>query len=488
LSEVYLEFLDTEIKTLSEALEQFIQSDLNQFKDHGSLPLVVNSVMHSEHDHSQLRDFLEGLKVQGQPVGISIFDINEKILVSTMSDADNFSIDKLAFNNIVDGNLEHRVEFKKIGDDAYTIYSIPIKYNGLPEGVLVGALPSAFDKFFNALERDEDIHTIVGSGQLIVHELGKPAANSFRRKVNLPIVSGFLEVAVSRSKIQLTIVRLVILIFVVMVLLSGVFLIYFRKLGNKLIVEPQKRLENSRKATREANLKLQKANDELLQFSYRTSHDLKAPLTTAKRLSSFAVKDIDAGNLEEAKNNLNKIHNQMIALEILVADILSLARADYDMESVEPVDFSAVLHEVMERLSGLIDESGCKISNEVNLPTPFIGEKARFSQILENLISNSIKYRDAMKDFCSIHVIIRGNSSKLSIVVEDNGVGIPDEYKDEVFKIFKRFHPDMSFGSGLGLSLVHRHVNFMNGEISFESTNEGTKFEISIPNESEREA
>ena len=108
-------------------------------------------------------------------------------------------------------------------------------------------------------------------------------------------------------------------------------------------------------------------------------------------------------------------------------------------------------------------------------------KKNRFTLILENLISNAIKYQDTDKENSFIKISTYGIGAKLALEVEDNGLGIPEDQQDKLFTMFKRFHPKVSFGSGLGMYMVKNSLDILGGEISFKDSGDGSIFKILIP-------
>jgi len=228
---------------------------------------------------------------------------------------------------------------------------------------------------------------------------------------------------------------------------------------------------------------LMRANEDLTQFAYASSHDLKAPLTTSKSLTECVLQDIDDGDLDEAKKNLNKIHLQMERLENLVTDILSLAQADFKETELEPVNFEEMLGAIEEKLGWIHEDSDFLVKKEISRSEHFKVDKTRVVQILENLLSNAMKYRDNQKPSQFVSINISTSQNELQIVVKDNGLGIPEKHQTDLFKMFKRFHPKTAIGSGLGLSIVKRNVDRMGGAIRAESSPEGSIFTIDIPNQ-----
>ncbi len=243
-----------------------------------------------------------------------------------------------------------------------------------------------------------------------------------------------------------------------------------RELSTELELEVEKRTES-----------LQIVNAELAEFAYRASHDLKAPLSSAKGLARFVSQDIDAGDLDEAKLNAQKICIQMEALEKLVVDILSLARADLGTDQKEPVDFKILIRDIKGRLYGQTEDASFAVIEDIEVSTPLVAEKTRLAQIIENLVSNAIKYRDAKKEKPFVIISVSDDSDSYSLTVQDNGIGIPEARRSEVFEMFKRFHPDVGAGTGLGLAIVKKHVDYLCGKIDFESSEDGTTFAVQIP-------
>ena len=246
--------------------------------------------------------------------------------------------------------------------------------------------------------------------------------------------------------------------------------------------EKQKENNNQKQMLQSYNDRLKASNEELSQFSYRTSHDLKAPLVTVRRLANLIYDDIKDGEYVEAQQNSAKIESHVYKLENLVVDILDLAQAELKGEQFESIDFEELIKEVEEKLSLIYLENTIRIevcsSEKINL----FSSKIRIIQILENLISNSIKYQDKEKTDRYIKVsLAKNDKGSNTIIVEDNGVGIPAQYQSKVFEMFQRFHPSISYGSGLGLYIIKKHVEKLNGKIKIISTKQSTKFVITLP-------
>lgn len=249
------------------------------------------------------------------------------------------------------------------------------------------------------------------------------------------------------------------------------------RIKNDLLnIETSKELQ---RIVEERTHSLQQANDELAQFAYRASHDLKAPLSSSKSLLNFICTDIDDQEFDEARANVKKVYHQLDKLERLVTDILSLTKAELGDENREEIDVALIVDEIKHRLAWMIDKKDCCITTNILLDAPIHSEKVRFVQIIENIISNSIKYAHPQRS-PNITITLSSNNKTIYLKIEDNGVGIPEKYWPDMFKLFKRFHPDIGSGSGLGLSIVKKHIDYLNGNINFESSAEGTTYTIAF--------
>lgn len=111
----------------------------------------------------------------------------------------------------------------------------------------------------------------------------------------------------------------------------------------------------------------------------------------------------------------------------------------------------------------------------------FLSQKSRIALIVENLLSNTIKYQDLEKEKSVVRISTEKSGNNIVLSVEDNGLGIPEEREKEIFSMFKRFHPKVSFGSGLGLYMMKKSADVLGGQIEYEKSELGTKFKLLMP-------
>lgn len=125
------------------------------------------------------------------------------------------------------------------------------------------------------------------------------------------------------------------------------------------------------------------------------------------------------------------------------------------------------------------------IEKSISFSKPLLTKKSRFMLIVENLLSNAIKYQDIEKQHSYIKIKAYQKSNSFLFEVHDNGLGIPEKQKDNLFKMFKRFHPKVSFGTGLGLYMIKKSADIIGGDIDYKDSREGSIFTLKIDLENE---
>ena len=474
---LYQDLIETKTSDIKNLIEHHINDDVTTITTYADFPIITNSVMHPKDTYAYFEDFMSELLILGKKAHYKLLDINGEITKNFNSSHLQKSKKPHWVDKIIEAVIPYHAELFLKSNTVYIRYAVPVKYQNSPEGILVAEKKFNLEKILQDITQKQNLFIeISDANQVFTHFGNKNTNGHISSKVTLDEIQALLHLQTEPQKLKTSLKNLIYIILFISVLMGIFFLLLFRRIGTKLFVEPQKLLDT-------ANQRLLRANEELEQFAYHSSHELKAPLTTIKGLASYVKKDLPKGNYEEAQKNISKIINQSSKLERIVTDILQLAISDVENMIIEEIDLNSLVIDLKESLALQISKKNVKISCEWKLNQPFYGNKIRMTQVLENLISNSIKYCDDKKEKKFVHIRGFDKNPHIHIVVEDNGLGFPQESQGKVFKLFKRFHPKVANGSGFGLSIVKKHIDRLKGHIHFKSSNEGTTFELILPQE-----
>jgi PAS domain S-box-containing protein len=247
-------------------------------------------------------------------------------------------------------------------------------------------------------------------------------------------------------------------------------------LGSARDITERKIVENS---LQDLNNDLQIANEELDGFVYRASHDLKAPLTSVLGLINIS-KHI---NKDKSINlHLDMMQRSIGKLMHVIQDLIDHSRNVRTEIFSEPINLKDMIKSIIDTLKyqDKASEIDFIITGETTIP--FYSDRVRLEMMLNNLISNAIKYHDYKKEhpYLKIHIMVSSTSSQITI--SDNGIGIEKQHQDKIFNMFFRVS-NKSTGSGLGLYIVKGVLEKLKGSVIMKSEqNVGTTFEIEIPN------
>lgn len=229
---------------------------------------------------------------------------------------------------------------------------------------------------------------------------------------------------------------------------------------------------------------LERSNRELDEFAYIASHDLKEPLRGIGINANFLMRDALPGKAGERVLRMGELAGRM---ETLISDLLffsRLGRRDDARVAVEP---SSIIATIRSDLSEWLAERGGVIVEIGAIPS-LKAEKLKVKTVLQNLIVNGIKYNDAREKHVEVgfasRVEVNGQVLENAIFVRDNGIGIGEEYRDKIFRIFSRLNKtaDYGTGTGSGLAFVRKIVEEHGGVIDFNSTpGEGSTFFVTLP-------
>lgn len=223
---------------------------------------------------------------------------------------------------------------------------------------------------------------------------------------------------------------------------------------------------------------LNEKNYELDQFVYKTSHDLRAPLSTILGLVTILKQEQEQGiQMQYVELIENRVHK----LDKFIGSMLDYSRNTRMAIHYEKIDFKALIEECAAELEYMKHCSRLHICLSIT-EKDFYSDVFRLKIIFSNLISNAIKYQDFAKQQSSLTITISITQKQAKIHFLDNGVGIKPEYQEQVFNMFFRA-AEQSDGSGLGLYIIKQAIEKLNGRIELESrTGIETHFLITLPN------
>ena len=226
----------------------------------------------------------------------------------------------------------------------------------------------------------------------------------------------------------------------------------------------------------------ERINEELSQYAYAVSHDLKGPLRAIRNYAEFLLEDMEGRLSGDEKEYLLGLKTAVGQADALVNDLLSFSRVGRVPLEVEAIDVPALIDEIRLGL-----DLGPEVKMDVSPQWPQLRvDRSLLRQILQNLITNAVKFNERNPK----RVVIgcrTGPGESVEIFVEDNGIGIEAEYHDQIFRIFQRLHSSRNYeGTGIGLAIVQKAAQRMGGGVRIESEpGEGSTFYLRLPKEME---
>ncbi|MDX1452084.1 MAG: PAS domain S-box protein [Oleiphilaceae bacterium] len=230
---------------------------------------------------------------------------------------------------------------------------------------------------------------------------------------------------------------------------------------------------------KEIENKLSESNASLERFAYSASHDLQEPLRKIAAFSGALERRLkDQLQDKEALFQLERICDASLRMSEMIDKLLQLSRAARQALDLEEVQLSEVLNLAAEDMSEVIEANGAKLILEADATVCV--DKHAFSQVLRNLIANSINYRDQTRP---PHIRIRGESRLhgTRVIVSDNGTGFKEADVDQIFEPFRRLVGMTVPGTGMGLTICRQIIQAHGGSITARPLSRGASFIIELP-------
>jgi signal transduction histidine kinase len=226
-------------------------------------------------------------------------------------------------------------------------------------------------------------------------------------------------------------------------------------------------------------LQLEQSNKELERFAYIASHDMKAPLRNIISFLSLIERKLKNHEDSDIHEFINFASSNARYMHTLVQDILEFSKISKVDEQLESVDLNELLLDLKNEFSTYILERNAVI-NIANLPI-IHANKTQIYQLFQNLIENGIKYNES--PIPTVNITVAKENKRLKIAFEDNGIGISEEFHEQIFEMFKRLHNNSIYqGTGIGLAICKKIMEIHQGDIHVLSNeNKGSTFILGFP-------
>ncbi|MGF1505813.1 MAG: ATP-binding protein [Anaerolineae bacterium] len=234
-------------------------------------------------------------------------------------------------------------------------------------------------------------------------------------------------------------------------------------------------------STVERVAELTERNDDLYVFGHAAAHDLRSPLQVDMGMADVLLYEMDADMDDTVRDGLQTILDYAQRMRRISDNLQDLAAIGSQHDNLAPVDLNTIVTTAVETFDHALNERGVRLTVDNNLPT-VVGHGPLLEQAVGNLIDNAVKYigRDNADPAVWIYGRIDGDWARLSVM--DNGIGIPEDMREQIFKMGARSHPQEGPGQGLGLTLIKRTIERMGGRVGVDPAPEqGSVFWFMLP-------
>lgn len=226
---------------------------------------------------------------------------------------------------------------------------------------------------------------------------------------------------------------------------------------------------------------LQDVNAELNAFAYSVSHDLRAPLRSMQGFAQALLEDYGERIDDLGRDYAQRIVAASRRMDDLIQDLLSYSRLSRTEVELRAIDLDRLVHSTAAVVADLAQPGVVRF--EIASPLPaVVGHSGVLSQVMQNLLGNAVKFV-APGTVPHVRVSAEAHAGRVVVAVEDNGIGIPADYQERIFRVFERLHPLEAYpGTGIGLAIVRKGVERLGGRCGVSSREgHGSRFWIDLP-------
>ncbi len=236
-------------------------------------------------------------------------------------------------------------------------------------------------------------------------------------------------------------------------------------------------LHTTRQQLKKKVSELQKTNDELNRFVYSTSHDLRSPLASIMGILNLSKME---NSIVDPNNYLSMIETCVNKMDIFIQKIIEYYKSIRVDDEKSEMDFYKLLNDSVTICK--MQRPEVQFNLKIDQPVKLVSDEFRISIIIDNLISNAVKYQKPTSENPMVDISVSVDEHKAIIEIQDNGIGIVEEHLNNIFKMFFRSNSQVN-GLGIGLYIVKEALSRLGGDISVVSTyGVGTLFRIMVPN------
>ncbi|ALI98732.1 CHASE domain-containing protein [Rufibacter tibetensis] len=242
-------------------------------------------------------------------------------------------------------------------------------------------------------------------------------------------------------------------------------------------VKSREQLSTINEQLNDKNQELIRINNDLDNFVYTASHDLRSPLANLEGLTTALLETVEGKEEGEEHMLLHMVVSSIAKLKGTIHDLTEITKVQKDLDSqAEVLSFAEVLAGVEEDIAGMIQEAGVQLNTSFQVKTLRYARK-NLRSILYNLVSNAVKYRDPSRK-PQVTLTTTRQDGFVVLTVQDNGLGIREDQQEKLFTMFRRFHSHVE-GTGIGLYIVKRIIENNGGRIEVNSEpGRGTTFTV----------